>query len=81
MPPFPVGVGVRAIGHRTRHFEEGVRQQTEGDMAVPAIPLAHLVLVQPHLTLAHSKPSSMTQRVPATRAISAIVVVAGAKPR
>src|SRR5690348_1416209 len=34
---------------RSRHFEEGMRQQTERDVAMPALPGAHLVLIEPYL--------------------------------
>jgi hypothetical protein len=33
------------------NLQGGVRQQAQGDLAVPGVPPAHLVLVQPHLVL------------------------------
>lgn len=32
-----------------QHGQEGMRQQGQGDVAMPALPGAHLVVIQPHL--------------------------------
>src|SRR3954471_19016098 len=36
-----------AVCTRARHLQEGMRQQTEGDMPVPALPTPHFVLIEP----------------------------------
>jgi hypothetical protein len=35
----------------SRNLQGGVRQQAQGDVPMPGVPAAHLVLVQPHLVL------------------------------
>jgi len=46
--------------------EEGVGEHGEGDVSVPGVPGADLVVVEANLVLADPKHSSMGQRAPAT---------------
>lgn len=73
-PPFPWGC--RGQHHR----EEGVGEEREHDVAIPAVMLPDLVLGEPHLLLRRLEALlEMAQRVPATRTTSASVARAGAK--
>src|SRR5919106_50100 len=48
VPPSEAGLPLFCPSLSTRHRQEGVREQRQGDVPVPAYPPAHLVLVQPH---------------------------------
>ena len=58
-----------------------MRQHRQRDVAVPAGPGAHLVLVQADLAFGGFEEASMVQRVPATRTRSAKPVASGARVR
>jgi hypothetical protein len=45
------GIRVRGLGFASQDGEEGHREHREGDVAIPAMPRADLVFVQPGLLL------------------------------
>src|SRR5581483_611246 len=54
------------LGLTADRGQPGVRQHRQGDVAVPARPVADLILVQPGLPLASSRHCSTVYRVAAT---------------
>ena len=71
-------------GRRSYDGEEGESEHGEGDMAMPSRPGAHLVVIQPDLTLGRFKAGfdgPMVHRVPATRTRVLRGVPSGAKVR
>jgi hypothetical protein len=61
------------------HCEVGQRQHRERDVAILAVGVAHLVVIQAHSPLAASMLSSIVQRRPATATSVSTSVPSGAK--
>ena len=71
--------GVRGLrtGFGAREGQEALASSAKGDVAVPGVPVAHLVLVEALVVLGAREALLNVQRSPATRTRLAILVLSG----